>query len=110
MDSYKCNIILKGILGRKIFHELLDYTVDTLDEIIGDDHSVIFGIVASNVINMLIVYLGFFMADNISIKTVEKIFSDNYKVFVPQKNLYDFYIHYKKYIDIVKDYMIKNNQ
>ncbi len=101
VDSKVANKILNKILGKKVFRDLLDYHVEIADKYLGENHSVISGIIYSNFNNMVILYISVFLSKGNTLKEIEKTFKENYKENFLQNSIEDFYSDYKKYIELV---------
>ena len=100
--------ILKNILGKEKFRELLEYIPEVLDERIGKDHSTTDGIYLTRLLNKFILHLGMVLAEGKSIQDFEKILKPYYRVFIPFTSMEDLYSVFKEYIDIVANHNKKN--
>lgn len=109
VDSKVSNKILKKILGKKVFKELLNYHVEIADKYLGENHSAILGILYSNFNNMVILYTSIFLSKGNTLKEIETSFKENYKNRIMQNSLEDFYFDYKKYIEQVANNLKKRN-
>lgn len=96
--------ILKNILGKEKFRELLEYIPEVLDERIGKDHSPTDGIYLTRLLNKFILHLGMVLAEGKSVQDFEKILKPYYRVFIPFTSMEDLYSVFKEYIDIVANH------
>lgn len=101
VDSEVANKLLKEILGKKVFKELLNYHVEIADKYLGENHSAILGILYSNFNNMVILYISSLLSKGKTLKEIETSFKENYKNRIMQNSIEDFYSDYKKYIELV---------
>ncbi len=101
VDSEVANKLLKEILGKKVFKELLNYHVEIADRYLGTNHSAILGILYSNFNNMVILYISSLLSKGKTLKEIETSFKENYKNRIMQNSIEDFYSDYKKYIELV---------
>ena len=101
VDSKVANKLLKDILGKKVFKELLNYHVEIADKYLGENHSAILGILYSNFNNMVILYISSLLSKGNTLKEIETSFKENYKNRIMQNSIEDFYSDYKKYIELV---------
>ena len=110
VDSEVANKLLKEILGKKVFKELLNYHVEIADKYLGENHSAILGILYSNFNNMVILYISVFLSKGNTLKEIEKTFKENYKENFLQNSIEDFYLDYKEYIKLVVKDLKKRNR
>ena len=111
VDSKVSNKILKEILGKEVFKELLDYHVEIADKYLGKNHSAILGIIYSNFNNMVILYISVFLSKGNTLKEIEKTFKETYKENFLQNSIEEFYSDYRKYIElVVKDLKKRNGE
>lgn len=101
VDSKVANKLLKEILGKKVFKELLNYHVEVADKYLGENHSAILGILYSNFNNMVILYTSIFLSKGNTLKEIETSFRETYKERFMQNSIEEFYSDYKKYIELV---------
>ena len=101
VNSEIANKLLKEILGKKVFKELLNYHVEIADKYLGENHSAILGILYSNFNNMVILYTSIFLSKGNTLKEIEKSFRETYKERFMQNSIEEFYSDYKKYIELV---------
>lgn len=109
VNSRTTNKILKEILGKEAFKELLDYHVEIADRYLGTNHSAILGICYSYFNNMVILYISAFLSKGKTLKEIETSFKENYKNRIMQNSIEDFYFDYKKYIEQVVNNLKKRN-
>lgn len=109
VNSRTTNKILKEILGKEVFKELLDYHVEIADRYLGTNHSAILGIIYSNFNNMVILYISAFLSKGKTLKEIETSCKENYKENFLQNSIEDFYLDYKKYIEQVDKVLKKRN-
>lgn len=96
--------ILKKILGKEKFRELLEFVPDVLDERLGEDHSPIEGILITKLLNKFILHLGIMIAGGKTIEDYEKILNPEYKKVIPFESAEDIYNVFKEYVDLVANY------
>ena len=101
VNSRTTNKILKEILGKEVFKELLDYHVEIANRYLGTNHSAILGIIYSNFNNMVILYTSIFLSKGNTLKEIETSFRETYKERFMQNSIEEFYSDYKKYIELV---------
>ena len=109
VNSRLTNKILKEILGKEEFKELLDYHVEIADRYLGTNHSAILGIFYSYFNNMVILYISSLLSKGKTLKEIETSFKENYKNRIMQNSIEDFYLDYKKYIEQVVNNLKKRN-
>lgn len=110
MNHEDANKILPQILGKETFKEMLDKNVDIADKKLGENHSAVFGIIMSHFNNMVVLYMAILMSEGYSIKEIERTLRSNYRDYIFQDSLEDFYIDYKKYIDKIILYINKRRE
>ena len=101
VDFEVANKLLKEILEKKVFKELLNYHVEIADKYLGKNHSAILGILYSNFNNMVILYTSIFLSKGNTLKEIETSFRETYKERFMQNSIEEFYSDYKKYIELV---------
>ena len=101
VNSRTTNKILKEILGKEAFKELLDYHVEIADRYLGTNHSAILGICYSYFNNMVILYISVLLSKGKTLKEIETSFRETYKERFMQNSIEEFYSDYKKYIELV---------
>lgn len=110
IDSKVANKLLKEILGKKVFKELLNYHVEIADKYLGENYSAILGILYSNFNNMVILYISVFLSKGNTLKEIETSFRETYKERFMQNSIEDFYLDYKEYIKLVVKELKKRNR
>lgn len=100
--------ILRTILGKEMFRELLDYIPDVLDVRIGKNHSPIDGIYITKLLTKFILHIGMAKAHGYSCEQIENFYNPIYKVFIYFYSIQDIYNTFGKYIDVVSDYIKKH--
>lgn len=108
MDRWQVAKILKQILGRKRMAKLLDYITDELDKFLGKEHNVFIGIIFMDYYKEIILKMGLYMGKGYKFSNFSKLLPLMYKSKILYNSLEEFYITYKEYIDIIKEY-VKNN-
>lgn len=83
--------------------KLINYTIGKIGD--NENYSILMGVTILNFSNTLILYLGIFLTKNNKLKMFEKMINPNYKNYIVQKSIEEFYETYKEYIEIVKNYI-----
>ena len=109
VDSKVANKLLKEILGKKVFKELLNYHVEIADRYLGTNHSAILGICYSYFNNMVILYISSLLSKGKTLKEIETSFKETYKERFMQNSIEEFFSDYKKYIEQVVNNLKKRN-
>lgn len=97
--------ILKSILGRDVYKELIEYIPVVLDKRIGENHSAIDGIYITRLLEKFILHIGTALARGYTFGQIEEIYNPIYKKIIHFNSINDIYITFKKYIDIVIEFV-----
>ena len=100
----KSEEILKNVLGIKKYQDLTAFTFGILEKSLGNKYNLIEKIIVGNVINEFIIQIGYFLYEGKTLVDFDKMCNPTYKVFIHFVSIKEFYLTYKEYIDMVKEF------